>query len=311
VTSVNPPDRARQQERGNMNLARVLASLGPDFRTQVRAHSWYAVRADVERDLAAAGFGPESDGELRPSVLLGRKPLWELDTRAGTFVVRRFSHGGLLRFATGRRFLDGARPFEEIRASQHLERAGVPTPQIVAARARKAGIGYELDLVTRRVEGAVDLGEVLALARRGEVPPARVSLLAAALGLLVRRLHRAGFLHADLTPNNVLVNRGALADADPHLWLLDLDRARIQSSVTDAERRTNLRRLYRFVARREERDGRALKRTDYARFFQGYDMSGTTWKDDWRAVAAAHARASFAHKIGWVLESSLRGTPAR
>jgi 3-deoxy-D-manno-octulosonic acid kinase len=294
-----------------MSLARVLASLGPEFRTQALPGAFYAVRAEVERDLASAGFGPQSDGELRPSALVGRKPLWELSTRAGTFVVRRFSHGGLLRFATGRRFLDAARPFEEIRSAQHLERAGVPTPQIVAARARKAGIGYELDLVTRRVEDAIDLGEVLARARRGDVPRARIGLLAAALGLLVRRLHRSGFLHADLTPNNVLVNRGSLAGEDPRLVLLDLDRAQIVEAPTDAQRRANLRRLYRFVARREERDGRALRRTDYARFFQGYDMSGAAWKDDWRAIASAHARASFAHKIGWALESSLRGTPAR
>ncbi len=292
-----------------MTSSRILASLGPQFRTEARAHAWYAVRVDAESALANAGFGPESDGSLRPSTLVGRKPLWEIETSAGVFLVRRFSHGGLLRFATGRRFLDPTRPFEEIRSAQHLERAGIATPEIVAARARGSALtGYELDLVTKRVEGAIDLGIVLALARRGEVRPERVGLLAAALGLLVRKLHACGFLHADLTPNNVLVNKSALEDADPKLVLLDLDRARIVASPSDTERRDNLRRLYRFVARREERDGIALRRTDIARFFEGYDPGGAQWKSDWRAIESTHARASFAHRLGWALESSLRRT---
>lgn len=294
-----------------MKPARILTTLGPDFRTEVRKNAWYAVRVDAEEALANAGFGPESNGRLRPSTLVGRKPLWEIATDAETFLVRRFSHGGLLRFATGRRFLDPERPFAEIRAAQHLEQVDIATPRIIAARARSAGIaGFELDLVTRRVENAVDLGDVLASARRGEVKRERIGLIAASLGLLVRRLHACGFLHADLTPNNVLVNRNALIDADPNLVLLDLDRARIVASPTDVERRDNLRRLYRFIARREERDGRALRRTDYARFFEGYDPGGTGWKSDWRAIRAAHARASLAHKIGWALESSLRRSPA-
>jgi hypothetical protein len=144
------------------------------------------------------------------------------------------------------------------------------------------------------------------------VPPERIGLLATALGILVRKLHACGFLHADLTPNNVLVNQSALEDADPNLVLLDLDRARIVASPSAPQRRDNLRRHYRFVARREERAGRALSRSDYARFFEGYDPGGTQWKSDWRAIEGAHARASLAHKIGWALESSLRkGASAR
>jgi tRNA A-37 threonylcarbamoyl transferase component Bud32 len=282
---------------------RILDALGPQFRVERRPRAWWAARRDVEAVLASAGFGPESDGELRTSDLVGRKPLAEIAVGASRFVVRRFTHGGLWRFATGRRFLDPTRPFQEIVSARHLEDHGVRTVEIVAARARRSGaFGFELDLVTKRVEGVIDLGELLGRARRGAVPRAVIAATAAALGILVKRMHACGFFHADLTPNNVLVNESVLAGADPELVVLDLDRARIQRTWTDRDRRTNLRRLLRFVARREARDGRALARADYARFFKGYDPSGENWRADWRAIESAHARSRFGHEIGWRLE---------
>lgn len=248
---------------------------------------------------------------MRESELVGRKPLYELpggdasiDAGSTRFVVRRFTHGGLWRFATGRRFLDPLRPFKEIVCARHLSTHGVKTVEIVAARARRLGaFGYELDLVTRRVEGAIDLGELLGRARRGEVSRTVIASSAVALGILVKRMHASGFFHADLTPNNVLVNESVQRGADPELVVLDLDRARILRAWTDRDRRANLQRLLRFVARREERDGRALGRSDYARFFKGYDPSGTSWKADWRAIEIAHARSKFGHALGWRLES--------
>lgn len=283
---------------------RISSATRPWF--GAKGDSWYAVRHDVEAAFQEAGFGPESDGTLRTSELVGRKPLFELETSRGTFIVRRFSHGGLWRFATGRRFRDPSRPFREILASQHLARAGIATAEIAAGRARRVGIaGWELDIVTRRVENTLDLGDLLGRARRGEARRANIGLCCAALGILVQRLHAVGFLHADLTPNNVLVNASVLDGAEPELTVLDLDRARIVPRASDRDRRDNLRRLYRFVARREERDGRALSRTDYARFFKGYDQGGTTWKADWRAVLGAHAQNSAFHRIGWFFEESL------
>lgn len=289
-----------------MSDATILSRLGSEYRTEVRPRAWWAVLDSERAALERTGFGPESDGGLRASDLFGRKPLFELEDGGARYVVRRFSHGGLWRFATGRRFRDPTRPFHEILCARHLEAHGVRTPRIVAARARRAhGPFWELDLVTERIGGTLDLGELLGRARRGEVPPRVVAHASAALGLLVRRLHASGFFHADLTPNNVLVNASLLEGLDPELWILDLDRARILGAWNDADRRANLRRLLRFVARREERDGRALRRTDYARFLLAYDLQGEEWKDEWRAVARDHARSLAGHRLGWRLEEWL------
>ncbi len=264
----------------------------------------YAVRASAERALAGVGYGPRSDGALAASANVGRKPLYELVHAGEHFLVRRFSHGGLLRWITGRRFLDPSRPFRELLLAERLRALGIRTPEIVAARAVRATLGWELDLVTRRVPDAIDLGHVLGAARTGATPRSTVRRLAAALGVLVGRLHAAGFVHADLTPNNVLVNRAALSGADPELWILDLDRSRFVDALDDATRRDNLRRLLRFVERRE-RHGPLLGRTDYARFFLGYDRGGLGWKDDWRAIRARHSDLALWHRAGWWLEEKL------
>src|SRR6185369_10413338 len=91
-------------------------------------------------DLHEAGYGVDSDGALAPSGLKGRRALLELATRGGPLLVRRFSHGGLLRFVTGERFADPTRPFRELRVAFELASRGVRTPEVVAARARAAAV---------------------------------------------------------------------------------------------------------------------------------------------------------------------------
>lgn len=286
----------------------------PGYRAERDAALAFVVRVSAERALARAGYEPRGMRALAPSALSGRAPLFELADGRERFLVRRFTHGGLLRFFTGRRFRDPARPLRELVLADQLARAGVATPEVVAACARRAPLwGWELELVTRRVEDTLDLGHVLRAARAGEVAPQRLALLCAALGALVRRLHELGFVHADLTPNNVLVQHAALAGEDPRLAILDLDRSRFAPApLDDATRRANLGRLLRFVERREERDGRVLTRTDYARFFLAYDPAGTRWKSDWRAIRAAQQRARPWHQLGWLLERTFaRNTDPR
>jgi hypothetical protein len=102
--------------------------------------------------------------------------------------------------------------------------------------------------------------------------------------------------------NNVLASADSLAGAAPKLWILDLDRARFESTLSDDDRRRNLTRLYRFVARRDERAGHVLRRTDFVRFFRGYEPDPKRWKLDWRAIAAADGASRAVHSLGWGLE---------
>lgn len=309
--SVQPPTASSARETAS-RAGDALAQVPPEYEVVASREGLYVVERARRVALERAGFDASHDGALAKSELSGRKPLFELALPGTTLLVRRFSHGGLLRVLTGRRFLDRDRPLRELLLSSRLRAAGVRTPRVVAARARRAPIrGWTLDLVLERVPDTLDLEAVLVAARAGRVPREVVRLLSVALGLFVRRLHELRFVHADLTPKNVLVERASLAQRDPRLWIVDLDRSRFVDALDECVRRDNLRRLWRFIERREERDGRALGRSDVARFFLGYDFGGGAWKDDWRAIAARHRRAGVFHRVGWGLEALFGGSGRR
>jgi tRNA A-37 threonylcarbamoyl transferase component Bud32 len=271
-----------------------------------------AFRGEAAEALAAAGFGPDGGEVLETSDLHGRRSLETFSHEGERFVVRRFRHGGLLRFLTGDRFGDRERPFRELVHSDFLAARGIGTPRVVAARALRAGWwGWRLALVSRRVEGAVDLAEVLSgLAGRASSPSER-RRLATALGELVGRLHAVAFLHADLHPKNVLVEE---TSEGPRLLILDLDRSRQGDSLDEEERRDNLRRLFRSVRRRQAGTRYPLNRGDFRRFLASYlpaaGREGASWREDWEAIRRKDERRSLWHRGGWLLEWRL-GSPGR
>ncbi len=249
--------------------------------------------------LERAGFGLRSDGALHTSEVAGRRAL--LETHDGRILVRPFTHGGLLRFVTGRRFRDADRPFLELALSLWLAEHGVDTPPVAAARSRSAnGFFHELALATRRIAGARDLESWIVDVRAGRKERASLRPVLRAFGALVARLHTLDFVHADLTTKNVLVE--PRADDTPRLWLLDLDRSRFESPLTEATRRANLGRLWRFVDRRERRDARALTNADVMRFLAAYEPDRMRRRALWHTVAAERARADVWHRIGWALD---------
>lgn len=286
---------------GRAELGPQLAALPTGFTLRRGSRGVLAARSDLAAQLEAFGFGPEGDGPLMISDVQGRQPLATFELGQERFLVRRFSHGGLLRWLTGRRFLDPSRPFQELLLSERLRALGVATPEVVAARARPAlGGGWHLDLVTRRIPDALDLGALLARARRGELEPSRLRCVLVAAGQTIRELHAAGLDHADLNPNNLLVPNASGPARPGTLWVLDLDRSRLCAQLPPARRRASLARLLRHVVRRERRHGAHLRRVDYARFLRAY--AGESWKQEWRAIRGQADRWGWLHGLGGELE---------
>lgn len=285
----------------------VLGALPIGFRVDSSAGDVVVWHEELAADLVAAGYRPGSEPAFAQSELSGRRPLREVTLGEQTFLVRRFHHGGLLRWLTGERFLDAERPFRELVLSARLRERGVRTPPVVAARARRLfPVGHMLEVVTRRVPRATDLGFALGRAWRGELDRVVRHKLLTATGRFVAELHGHGLLHADLTPNNMLVNRSALDGAEPELWTIDLDGATLDR-LDDPRRVANLRRLYRFIDRHGEGHAHPLTRADFARFFRGYDPSGATWKSDWRAILAGYEATRGAHVAGRKLQRMFGG----
>lgn len=296
-----------------MSRPAILGELPERFVVREMRDRVLAVRRDFEPALAAAGFdalGSAGRG-ARQVDLGGRKPMLVLDTSLGECLVRRYTHGGLLRFVTGERFLDRDRPFRELLHAERLRELGLPAPEVVAACARRiAGGGWRLELVTRRIAGSVDLAALIERATQGALGPRERTRIYAAAGRAVARLHEVGFLHADLHPRNLLVDR-AEGGREPRITVIDLDRSVWRSRLEDAERRANLRRMYRYVARRCSEGAWRVSASDLRRFFEGYDAAGERWKRDWREIARAHRRSRARHAAGWALEKHVARRRAR
>jgi 3-deoxy-D-manno-octulosonic acid kinase len=292
----------------------ALAQLPAGFLVEESPDGVLAVRAEFAGALREQGFRA-AGGEAPPaSDLAGRRPLGELRAGAARLLVRRFQHGGMLRWMLGRRFADPQRPFRELALSARLQQLGIETPRVVAARARRAApFGWALDLVTLRVEGAQDLAEWLEALREGRASERARRAIPRAVGACVGRFHAAGLWHADLNPRNLLLAGDALEHGTAAVLVLDLDRSALRPPLPDERRSANLARLLRAVLRREGRGAPFLHRADYARFLAGYlagagrppSELGTAW----RGVRVAFERSAGVHRLWWRVEEAFGGGP--
>ncbi len=283
-----------------------LERLPADILTQRTSRAVFSARGDLAAPLAAAGFSLNSLAELPASELAGRNPLGEIVVGDQRFLVRYFAHGGLLRWLTGRRYWNPLRPFRELALSRRLIALGFRVPEVVAARARKSRGGtWELELVSRRLEGSVDLGSVLLRGSRGTLAPAIERRCARAFGALVRDLHRREFLHGDLTPRNVLVEGATLPAAEPRLWLIDLDGSKFVVGLSAELRAKNLSRLWRHVARMQAAGQAPRAPRLCAEFLRGYGTSGRARRELVSEISEQFRRARGWHGAAELLERAV------
>lgn len=164
----------------------------------------------------------------------GRGGVAFLDSPVGACVLRHYRRGGWMAPLLGDRYVwngqNRSRGFAEFRLLAELYARGLPVPAPVAARYLRRGPYYTADLITRAIENARTLAEIIA-ARRFDAG------MAEQVGTLVARFHAAGVDHADLNAHNILVAEGGLR-------LIDFDRGEIRVTGT-AWKLANLARLKR------------------------------------------------------------------
>jgi 3-deoxy-D-manno-octulosonic acid kinase len=172
---------------------------------------------------------------------------------SGPAVLRHYRRGGMLARWVGETYLGPwrPRPFRELTVAVTARARGVPTAEVLAARVAGRWL-YGGALVTAEIPGATPVLEAVRAARDRAVR----RRLAAAAGLAVGVMHRAGVHHVDLNLGNVLTQvdaRGARAS------VIDFDRARLTPRLVPAgARRRSLQRLRRSL-HKLERDAGAVE----------------------------------------------------
>ena len=219
-------------------LERELAPLYVDIRSPAavwivrRGYEKGIERGDLDFLLQGKAGGPARAGS-------GRGPLARILLAGQPAVGKRALHGGLLGPLIGRLYFGNRRGLDQVRAAVRLGLAGVPTPTVLAFGSARAFCPFCAQaIVTRELQGAQNLFELAG----GAPPPRRRRDLLLLCADLVRRMHDAGFLHADLNLSNLVLERGPTGET---LHVVDLDRGRFRQVVSPELRLRNLARLLR------------------------------------------------------------------
>ena len=188
----------------------------PDARPEWFEPTWWESKGNIER------LGG------------GRGGVHRVETPAGLAVLRHYHRGGMMAVLLGDRYRwhgeDRTRSFREFRLLAWLGAHNLPVPEVFAARYQRRGSHYTADLLTRCIDDARTLAEVIGANELDET-------LAAAVGAMVARFHRAGVFHADLNAHNILMNGDGL-------HLIDFDRGGLRRPARSWQW-SNLRRLRR------------------------------------------------------------------
>ncbi len=154
-------------------------------------------------------------------------------------VAKRARHGGILGPLLRGLYLGRRRILDQLASAGRLERAGVPTPAVLAVGWRNVLGPLQAHVI---VTGAVPDAQNLYQAARENAPWRRRRIALEKSAGIIRDMHDAGFLHADLNVTNLLFGRGPEGD---RVQIVDLDGGRFHQRLGRRARFRNLARLLR------------------------------------------------------------------
>jgi tRNA A-37 threonylcarbamoyl transferase component Bud32 len=271
------------------------------FRERRTASRALFVRADFEN--AALALGLLEPGGLERALERaagprgrGRTAVVSLPGRSERLHLRPVLHGGWLRPLLRDRLLGLARPLAELRVHARLRALGAPVPIPVLVAARRMHGFQRAAVATVHEEGALDGFALLA----SPLDAAARQRAASAAGEAVRAFHDAGARHADLHLGNLLLRaRGGGFEA----WVIDLDRARIETPPGPRARMRELMRLHRSLVKYglEQRLGLRARASFFASYTQG---DRGLRRALLRQLPRERARLAL-HALGWRLARAL------
>jgi 3-deoxy-D-manno-octulosonic acid kinase len=202
----------------------------------------------------------------------------------GGLLIRHCRRGGALGGLLGDRHWSPKSAWDEMRISEKLLREGVDVAEVLGVRAEKRGLAWRLDVVTRTIENAATLRDLIA----GEAPRGFPAVPVAAVAAAVRRMHDSGLWHADLNLQNILVTR------DGDVRIIDLAGSKVKRPLPERARLDNLARLYRSL----EKQHLPLPRFSLLRFLMVYFVRDR--KAVKKAVVEAESKMR-RHRLWWAV----------
>ncbi|ATF09380.1 3-deoxy-D-manno-octulosonic acid kinase [Candidatus Enterovibrio altilux] len=191
----------------------------------------------------------------------GRGTTWFVQTNTIPAALRHYYRGGLLgKLVLDNYFFTGwedTRSAQEFKLLNLLQEKGISVPRPLAARAMRAGLTYQADLLMEKVDNVKNLVTVLMESALNTEYYCRI-------GVLIRKLHDASVCHADLNIHNILLG------ANSKCWLIDFDKCGKKNG--EHWKASNLRRLLRSF--RKERSKRQInwQESDWKALMQGYEI---------------------------------------
>jgi len=221
------------------------------FRVE-KAGARLTLRRDVAEALLAMGIEqPQSLAERHEGehVSRGRGTIQLVPFGTRRLVVRHCRRGGMLAGLLRDNYFGRSRALHELKTAEVLLDKGVLTAQIVAVvQRRSVGPLFKTHVVSLEIDDAVSGGDYLKWfppAANREVLTEKRDIIEA-VAKAVRRFHDAGFVHGDLNVNNLLLRReGGCVE----VYFLDLDGTRAADLIGGMQRRHELMRLNRSVAK--------------------------------------------------------------
>ena len=235
--------------------------------------------------------------------LKGRIPLLIVPLKDGKkLVIRRYAHGGWLRFFTRDLYFYGSRSFQELCLTEEIRSAGISTVQPIGAIHRRVLLlfykAYFLSLELPKAEDSSQFLLRIGLCSAQHVLLKKRETIRSA-GRLVLRFHKSGFFHRDLQLKNILI-------VEDQPYLIDFDRSYRRETLSLKKRIQNLLRLNRSVEKWRSL-GLPLTKTDRWRFFRAYSAEDPQIREVLKSALHTYSVRFFFHHCFWKLSEVLKG----
>ncbi|TPE51274.1 3-deoxy-D-manno-octulosonic acid kinase [Maribrevibacterium harenarium] len=165
----------------------------------------------------------------------GRGEVWFVHHQSQDWVLRRYRRGGLIgkfnRYLYLPQPLTATRPYRELDLLERMCELGLPVPTPIGGLIIRTAFGYQAWLLTRRIDQAKDLFDLLRQSPLTETTWHSI-------GQTIRNFHNEGIFHSDLNCHNIMI------DTSQRIWLIDFDKCD-QRAVASSWQQANLARLRR------------------------------------------------------------------